>query len=378
MIFFSKGEGLRNILLFGSFFLWLFTIKERNLSLLKDKVSILFFLFVLSMFISSLFSYNPSYSFLSLREEALKMMMVYPVTATVLDKKEKFKILQVLSVFTSFIIASIGFYSYFTYDLPMVKPHTEILHAWHNKFAFYLNIYHPFVIGYLFSLKNKRLKLIVVSSLILTIFALFMSTSRGGYLGLLTIVFIWLLYFRKGKKMGLKSVIFVILIFFLIFSLVYNLSPFVKSRIQSIQKDIFTMNNRVIAWKTGIEAALNRPIVGWGIGGDLFKEERIYKLLGLKPPPIGPHNLYVRIFFHQGFLGLVIFLFLIFYSIRIFLKEKNNKSTIKGDILISTIAAIIGNYIIHCMFEDRSLIPLTIILGIGIAGKYSKDEDSNS
>lgn len=378
IMFFSKGESIRNILLFGSFFLWLFTIKERDLSFLKDKTSILFFAFLGSMVISAFFSYDPSYSISSLREEALKMLVIYPVWATVLSQESRLKKLLVLSVFTSFIIALIGFYSYFVYNLPMVKPNTEILHAWHNKFAFYLNIYHPFVLGYLFSFKNRKLKPIIVLMLLFTISALFMSTSRGGYLGLLTIGFIWLwlFYFKKNKKVGLRASIFVVLVSFIIFVLAFNLSTYLKSRIQNTTKDIFTMNNRVVAWKAGIEATLHRPILGWGIGGDLFKDERVYRTINLEAPPIGPHNLFVRILFHQGFLGLGIFLLLIFHAIRSFLKEKKDIDITKNYILISTIAAIIGNYLVHCMFEDRSLITFAIIFGIGIAAKYGKKFES--
>lgn len=380
IMFFSKGEGIRNILLFGSFLLWLFTLKERDLSPLRDKISIFLFAFICSMSISAIFSYDPSYSLLSLREEALKMLLIYPVAATVLNQKDRLQILQILAVFTAFIIALIGFYSYFAYNLPMVKPNTEILHAWHNKFAFYLNIYHPFIIGYLFSLKNKGLKFIVVLMLLFSISALIMSTSRGGYLALITIglVWLWLFYSEKGKKIGLRSSILVITLSILIFLLAFNLSPYVKERMQNIQKDILTMNNRTIAWQRGIEATMNRPLFGWGIGSDLFKEEKIYKSINLTPPPIGPHNLYIRILFHQGLLGLSLFLLIILYCIKDFLKSKNNKEALKNYILISVVAVIIGNYIVHCMFENRSLLTFTFIIGIGVAAKYCKDENSDN
>jgi O-antigen ligase len=369
-MFFTKGEGLRNILLFGSFFLWLITIKERNLSFLKDRISILFLSFIGSMILSAFFSFNTSYSILALREEALKMLLIYPMIVTVLNKTNRLKILLILATFTSLTIALIGFYSYFFYKLPMVKPNTEILHAWHNKFAFYLNIYHPFILGYLFLSKTNGLKGIIILVLMITITALFMSTSRGGYLGLITIILIWLFYLKKNGSLEFKKIFLIIFVLTCIFVLTFNFSPYVKDRIKDIQSDIFTMNNRTIAWKTAFAAALNRPIFGWGIGGDLFKEKEIYRSINSASPPIGPHNLFIRITFHQGFLGLGLFLILVFYTIKNFFKTIDYKNSIENYILISTVAAIIGNYLIHCMLEDRSLVTFAIFVGIGMAAKY--------
>ena len=61
-MFVTKGEAIRNILIFSSFILWLTTLKYRkNKQILVEPVSILFWLFMITILLSVVFSIEPLY-----------------------------------------------------------------------------------------------------------------------------------------------------------------------------------------------------------------------------------------------------------------------------------------------------------------------------
>src|SRR4030067_2333399 len=89
-MFLSKGESIRNILIFGNFALWLLTLKHRkNLHLLKEPIAILFWFFAGITVCSVFFSIDPFYSFLSLRNDPLKPVLLFVVIATEMSDRKR-------------------------------------------------------------------------------------------------------------------------------------------------------------------------------------------------------------------------------------------------------------------------------------------------
>ena len=199
-MFLSKGEAVRNILIFGNFALWLLTLKERkDLHLLIKPVSVLFWVYTGSILLSVVFSIDPTYSFFELRNEPLKPVLLFPVIATVMSDEKRLKRVAHVMFFTSIVIVLIGYYSYFFHEIDVLKPDTAIMHAWHNKFARYLNTLLPFSFILYFLWKRPALRILLFLSICLSIVALILSTSRGGYLSFFSIVVIWALFLSRKK-----------------------------------------------------------------------------------------------------------------------------------------------------------------------------------
>jgi len=63
-LFLTKGEGIRNVLLYSNFILWLATLRQReNLHILREPAALLYWGFMISTFLSAVFSIDIRYSF---------------------------------------------------------------------------------------------------------------------------------------------------------------------------------------------------------------------------------------------------------------------------------------------------------------------------
>jgi hypothetical protein len=91
-MFLSKGEGIRNIILFGNLGLWLLSIRSRkDLHLFKKPFFFFFCAFLGSSVLSTSLSIDPQYSFSKLLGEPLKALLIFPVFATVLADAQRLR-----------------------------------------------------------------------------------------------------------------------------------------------------------------------------------------------------------------------------------------------------------------------------------------------
>jgi len=105
---------------------------------------------------------------------------------------------------------------------------------------------------------------------------------------------------------------------------------------------------------------------------DQFREEfkRVrgeYPAEGIQPTT--PHNQFIKILYQQGIVGLMLycalFIVLIHRTVKTFRMHREGSPLFIG---IAVLSAILGEYVIRCLTEDRSLIPLGFLLGM--AGAY--------
>ncbi len=383
-MFLTKGEGLRNVLIFGNFSLWLLILKYRkNLYLLKEPVSILCWIFVGATLFSVIFSIDPLYSFLELRGEPIKFILLFSVITTVMADEVKLKRAVYVCFFTALLIVIIGYYSYIFLDIPMLKPYTPLMHTGHsgsNRFARYLNTLLPFSFILLFLLKKTGNKALFISLLTISIIALILSGSRGGYIAFFIIVFVWALYLSQIRRYNFKRVIvFLVLILFIFGALSWFYSPYGREKISNLSKQISTVNLRTEAWGPALDAIKKRPFFGWGYGYRIYYLDEPYRDTPYKiAPPKGSHNMFIKVLFHQGIVGIIPYVSLIIFSAVIFWREALKTSGIKSYILIACVSVIAGNFIFHAMLENTPRLHyLAVVLGMGMAAR-GIDENSHN
>lgn len=379
-MFLTKGEGIRNILIFGNFILWLFTLRYRkNLHLLKNPVSISFWTYLGITVLLVPFSIDPLYSFIELRDEPLRSALLFPVIATVMSDEKRLRRIPYVCLFTAILIVSNAYYSYIVYDIPVLKPHTPLMHAWHNKFARYLNLLLAFSFILYLLWQRLSLRLLLSLSFILSILALILSTSREGYLAFLFIASVWGLYLWKSRGHNFLKTISIVMLIFIMLVILSALSfPDIKERIFLTVKHMKTLNERAEPWEPAFYAIMERPITGWGYGDDIFYKTEPYSHVPYtKVPEKGPHNTYIDILFSQGVIGLVPYVMVILISIGRFSNEAFKTSGIRSYILIASVSIIIGNYIINAIFTVLNLIHLAVVLGLGVAATEG-DEDRHN
>jgi len=176
-----------------------------------------------------------------------------------------------------------------------------------NEMAFTLVMFFPLMRYLQLNTKSKWIRYGFGVAMLLTIFAILGSYSRGAFLAVSAMV----------VYMGLKSRKKVLLLFLGIIIIPIALSFMPEKwdqRIETIQtyQDDRSAMGRINAWIVAVNIALDRPIIGGGF--DVFDRSRYgpYLPRGFDPlddPIAGDvHSIYFEVLGEQGFIGFLLFM----------------------------------------------------------------------
>lgn len=177
-----------------------------------------------------------------------------------------------------------------------------------NSFAYFLVL----TIILTLSQLTKQKSLATLSLLILQLFTIFGTYTRGAWLALFLVVLIW--SFSQFKKLFLFIFLGIIFIYL-------TFSP-IKNRIN----DFFVPGHgnsaswRINLWQDSFDYLIQKPFFGFGIGN---AENIILEKRGGQFGSTEPHNDYLRIALEIGFFGLISYLAL---KIAIIKKLTQNKT----------------------------------------------------
>ena len=153
-------------------------------------------------------------------------------------------------------------------------------------------------------------KRLYTGALLITLVAITLCASRGGFLGLLAalLVFLW----RSRHRLRNLVTISVLLV---VPTVALPNSP-VRRLLHPTMSDRASSQNRIAAWRAAKRMIVAHPIVGVGLGN--FKELMpAYSDPGVKTDTIG-HNAYLEVAAEMGIPQLLIFLGILFFSYRSF------------------------------------------------------------
>jgi len=226
-----------------------------------------------------------------------------------------------------------------------------------NEVAAFYNQYTMVLMGVYFFIKEKRKKLFLLALILINIYCVIFTFSRGAYLGLGFGMLV--LFSFKNRKLLIPLL--------LLFVFWQHLLP-EKSveRIKGTTNEFGQLDDssefRVLIWKQSMAMFQKSPLVGLGYG--------VFRTLGLI---LGDtHNIYVKILVEQGLLGMFVFLFVIFAFIRTGFKlyQKGEDGFAKG--LGIGLIACITTMLVNNFFGDRwSYFELSAYLWI-LAGLASR------
>ncbi len=246
-----------------------------------------------------------------------------------------------------------------------------------RNFSTVLLFFLPFTLWQVFLEENNRRALwqLAVAG---EISAILLVGVRGGWLALLTVLFLWGLALRKRSR-GFYSTIkkatpFVLLLAILAFFVFPANYYFLKKHtFQKIQISL-----RFEAWKNFIRLSMNDILFGHGLDDNVMSENyrnSFRQVHGEFPPPekpTSPHNQFIKFLYQQGALGLLVYLMLSVLLIRNLLQVNVLLGSDYSFMLLAALSAAIGEYLVRCFFEDRSLIPLGILVGLILASKNTE------
>ncbi len=373
LMFAGKFGTLREIGLYLPAFLWLLQgILRKKFDLQwREPLFIALIALVLSAVVSSLLSSSPSQSFHFLKKEYLKMILLYVVISSTFAHREILKRFALLLAFTGVVYLVAG-YTRIAADLLRTGM---IQYEETRYYATVFLYFSSFIL--LQALDGTKLKKVLWTIPLLAILAgILIIGVRGSWLGLFGIVCIWV-YFRRGKtrsastmlKIGTPLIVAAVLAIFLLFPGQYRVIK--EHTLQKVQ-----MSLRAETWNTFLMMSQERLFAGHGLDDTAMTEHYrdFYKALrGAYPlegfTPTTPHNQFIKILYQQGVAGLLFYIGLlgILFSrvIPTFVRYRERDHAFEG---IAVIAVVLGEYVIRCLTEDRSLVPLGLLLGM--AGAY--------
>lgn len=174
-------------------------------------------------------------------------------------------------------------------------------------------------------------RIFVVLVIILNFIALFLTRTRGGYVGFLVGLFLALVMFtlttKKKKTKFILSGLVILLVGLGLLGRVYRTNELVKNLpifgpLLNVDIKTDTGFTRLIAWKIAIQGWREKPILGWGPENYYYVFNKYYDPRSLEHGEYEtwfdrPHNAVLEALSTQGVLGLLAYL-LVFLSIFIF------------------------------------------------------------
>lgn len=185
------------------------------------------------------------------------------------------------------------------------------------------------VAALIFDLNEPKKRIWTSIKIALIFYALFMTGSRSSLIGVFIIIFF---HIGRAKNRSLK---------FGIASIILLMAPFaiyqiiLKGGDQSRLDEIMSLTGRLPFWKALITEGLPRePLLGFGFMridyGEFFQSVHTYS--GKMT-----HNTFIQVLMNLGFVGLVIVLFQMLFTVRAIFLEKNETKLLLVGIFIPII-----------------------------------------
>ncbi len=211
--------------------------------------------------------------------------------------------------------------------------------------------------------------------LLIDLWALFLTKSYGGFLGLAagTAVFIW--FALSGQAQLRRKVIFAFLGILIISGLIVSVQPKFQGLIRGDPRTSITTRQEI--WQTSFLLIKERPLFGWGLGNFQESYRSHTKFITLTPLEwfvVKAHNIFLNLWIEVGLFGLLVFLYLVGRYLWHLVPDL--KSTIFGRRLwASTFIAIVTATLVHGLVDtpyfknDLSLV-FFLVIGTGLLIRY--------
>lgn len=230
-----------------------------------------------------------------------------------IDKKE-----QIINILKSYSIGCIvislyALYLYFTEFRFLLygDARVTVLGQDQNELSFLFN-FGIICLLYFFQFEKVtiKLKLIILISIFVIIFAILSTGSRTGFIILLFTGLVFIVINFKGSKIF----VFVPTVIGLSIYLFFSLPEYIYTRLFETSSMIESgnLNDREYIWKTAFNAFIDSGKLLFGIGHNAFKN-LMYNTVGIRS---AGHNTYLITLIELGLIGFVLYIRILFYLAR--------------------------------------------------------------
>lgn len=341
------------LLIYGIFGLYIFrklTRKERIFQVEEQEV--MAYIYFILMIIATATSSMVSGSFRDLAIHTAGVLLMILILDQTKERKNFHKIVCILSLATT-ILALYGIFQYFTgieikeewVDVASnsaMRARVYSIFGNPNIFAEYLVMMTPLTVGLFWSTNRDSVRIFYFSLFVIQVIALFMTMSRGGWIGLAFSALVFLFFIRKrlllfAVPMGVLSLFLLPASFLSRFLTIFNLSD-------------SSTSYRFKIWEITGEVIRDNFLVGVGLGHLPFKYtfEKYIRTM----PIYHAHNSFIEIFAELGLVGFILFLLFVLSIFLMLWKYPLKSSDSYNKIMGAALIASFSGMMIHGMFEN--------------------------
>lgn len=323
------GIGIE-VLVFSLFFLF-YLLTNKAIAFKFNFIDFLIIIFMLILTISTFNSYFFKESLSGLFKYITYICWYFSIKTLLLNSSRKILLYFFSILFLSSIIVSlIGLYQYAIgveplatwEDMAQENIHTRIYSTLGNPnlLCGYLLLIFP--IGIVLSTipKNLLLKALMIFSNLIILLAISLTGSRGGYIGLISIIIFGALalfnyFLSKNQKVNKLQTIIALVFMIGSIASVFFLFPVVIERLQTLcsLRDHSSNNYRVNVWLSSLQMLKDNWVFGIGPGNNaFFHAYGLYMKSGFDA--LAAYNIFLEIGVETGFLGILIFIFIFIFS----------------------------------------------------------------
>jgi O-antigen ligase len=280
---------------------------------LKAKQTVLFLLILCEMVIHGPFANNNYWAFTIFYNMSITFIAYMGIIAF-LDTYEKYEIFVKYWIMTFIFLAFVG----------MTNKGKGVggFIGDENDFCMALNMILPFVIFGIFMDKSKLYKIYCVILTGLFLFVIALTESRGGFIGLVSVVLycVW----KSNRKMALGILICIFSVFLYIvapsgyWQEIGTISDEASQNSEKLESQVGTGAQRLYSWKLGWGMFVDNPIMGVGQGNypwNVMEQEEKMNINWKTRSLAGraAHSLYFTLLPELGIIGTVLFFTIIIY-----------------------------------------------------------------
>lgn len=238
---------------------------------------------------------------------------------------------------------------------------------WQNQMAGFLLFLAPILLGLFFYFKKTFHKSLAILMFLISLFALVVTYSRGGWLSIFLGLIIFGLIILKNVKVNLRSKIVASGAILISLAILLNVGP-VKKRIVDLRADLSTQrtasgNLRVSVWQNSLKMASDFPIFGVGPGafGSAYYKYQSDPWLYAR----NAHNYSLEIAAETGIPGLLFFTAVLVVVVFETFKNRGKVLNIKKNPLMVGVTVALFASLIHALLDvDFSRISLFAIFWV--------------
>lgn len=367
-LFFDKGEGLRNIGMYGSFAAWTVLLYQGKRPVFpKNVIFLALCCYFSSAVLSSALSIEPAYSFGALLHDSPKIVIPFLVVSTSFDLKRIMDLCKIICS-AGLVILVMGAHGFIVQGDIFYRSVNSFLTVDKNEYGFFLAFIMPFFWMFFVERSGWKKYLWRVSS-IWGVAATALTGSRGSMAAVAYEISFWAasgfwkIPWKKVTGIGTAIVLAGVLTF--------PLWPQqFKDSVSTLPSHIVTMTDRVDAfWVPALQAVEKKPLAGWGYGKKIYRDPRPFEG-GEKPLwewHGGLHSTFLTVLFHQGLLGFFAYLFVLLsngYCLLFVLKKRDDNGK---TLALSLLSILIGAFIINSLILVVPLQRLVVVSAMSAA-----------